>query len=144
MNVGDVRNRNQPNVQNAGPNAAQPLEGRMGSRLCNFATGLAIVGMPSADNRNQQAHAVQHANNPNQLAHVERNRINSPGYFFLRSIPVGAVYGYALARFLQENFDPNSAMAAGAAISLLKELVDWCLDQATIYFENWNRHEAQD
>ena len=102
MNVGDVQNRNQPNVQNA--SAVQPLKARMGSRLCKFATGLAIVGMQPANNHQQPAEA-----------HRGGDYLTILGYIALRAL-VGAALGVLLNQKLHAEPDYISGACTGAWI----------------------------
>ena len=103
MNVGDVPNRNQPNVQSANSSAAQPLKAHMGSRLCKFATGLAIVGMQPANNHEQPAEANRWFN---LLAD-------------LRHIAVGAVAGAALGALLTHKLHEEPDSVSGACVGVL-------------------------
>lgn len=103
MNVGDVPNRNQPNVQNANSSAAQPLKAYMGSRLCKFATGLAIVGMLPANNHEQPAEANRWFNFLADLRHIA----------------VGAVAGAALGALLTHKLHEEPDSVSGACVGVL-------------------------
>ncbi len=122
MNVGDVRNRNQPNVQNA----AQPLEGRMGSRLCNFATGLAIVGMQPANNHEQPWGGFLDSE---LMIILKYNGIG---------VAIGAPLGALLAPVL--DLDPVSGAYVGGFAGSCVASWAYCLNK----INRDNRHEAQD
>ena len=124
MNVGDVRNRNQPNVLNANSSAAQHLEGRMGSRLCKFATGLAIIGMPSANNHGKPAGA--HAD---------------PDFkTILKYIGVGAAVGAPLGALLAHKLELDSFSGACVGVFVGSCVAAWTYALKRIGHDN--RHEA--
>ena len=135
MNVGDVRNRNQPNVLNVNSSVAQHLEGRMGSRLCKCATGLAIVGMPSASNHGQPL-------DPLDPLHAMHIRTNNKKYFLGRTVILATIYATCFVRLFSKDPDYLSAMLAGAAVWGFKEITDWFVDYSTLYWRGYNKHRT--
>ena len=128
MNVGDVPNRNQPTVQNANSSAAQPLKAHMGSRLCKFATGLAIVGMQPANNHEQPAEANR-----------RHNFLADLRYVAVRAV-AGAALGALLTHKLHAEPDSISGACTGAWIGSGVAVVMLALNK----IGHGNRHEAQD
>lgn len=126
MNVGGVQNRNQPNVQNTNSSAVQPLNARMGSRLCKFATGLAIVGMQPANNREQPAEA-----------HRGGSFLTILGYIAVRAL-AGAALGALLTHKLHAEPDSISGACKGAWIGSGVAAVMLALNKFG------NGHEAQE
>ena len=135
MNVGDVRNRNQPNVLNVNSSVAQHLEGRMGSRLCKFATGLAIVGMPSASNHGQPL-------DPLDPMHAMHIRTNNKVYFLGRSVALGVFFSAFFVHLIRNDPDYLRAMLIGAAFCAFKEFADWLMDYQTLYCKGYMKHKT--